>query len=114
MITVFGISNCDTIKKTLNWLKENQLEYEFHDYRKQGISLTLVNEFLDQFEIDSLINRRGTTWRKLPDSSKENLNRELAISLMSTQPAIIKRPIICNNGKWLIGLDKKAFETLLN
>ena len=114
MITVFGISNCDTIKKTLKWLKDNQLEFEFHDYRKQGISITLINTLLEQFEIQSLINRRGTTWRKLPDSSKENLDRELAIDLMSSQPAIIKRPIICCSGNWLIGFNKDTLETLLN
>jgi len=114
MITVFGISNCNTVKKTLNWLKDNQLEFEFHDYRKQGISITLIKTLLEQFEIQSLINRRGTTWRKLPDSSKKNLDRELAINLMSSQPAIIKRPIIYSSGNWLIGFDKEVFETLLN
>jgi arsenate reductase len=84
MITVYGINNCDTIKKTLNWLKENQLDFEFHDYRKHGISHALINELLDQFDLMTVINRRGSTWRKLPDSTKDNLDRELAASLMSS------------------------------
>ncbi len=114
MITIYGISNCDTIKKTLNWLREQQLEFEFHDYKKQGISLTLINEFLNQFELESLINRRGTTWRKLPESTRNNFDRKLAINLMSSQPAIIKRPIINSNECWLIGFNTEAFESLLN
>lgn len=114
MITVYGINNCDTIKKTLNWLKENQLDFEFHDYRKHGISHALINELLDQFDLMTVINRRGSTWRKLPDSTKDNLDRELAASLMSSQPAIIKRPIICQNGNWTIGFNQSNLESLLS
>lgn len=114
MITVYGINNCDTIKKTLTWLKEKQLNFEFHDYRKHGISTTLINELLDQFDLMTLINRRGSTWRKLPDSTKDNLDRELAIRLMSSQPAIIKRPIICHNGNWSIGFSESTLESLLS
>ena len=114
MITIYGIHNCDTIKKTLNWLQQHKLEFEFHDYRKQGIPAALINEFLNQFELDSLVNRRGTTWRKLPDSIKNNLNQELAIDLMSSQPAIIKRPIINCGERWLIGFDREVLESLLN
>ena len=111
--TIYGISNCDTVIKALIWLREHQIEFEFHDYKKHGISLALINEFLNHFEMDSLINRRGTTWRKLPESTRNNLNLELAKSLMCSRPALIKRPIINSNASWLIGFDSDAFGSVL-
>ena len=113
MITVYGIGNCDTIRKTLNWMREHQLEFEFFDYKKKGISTELINEFLAHFEMDELLNRRGTTWRKQPDSIKNNLTRKIAITLMCSQPSIIKRPIIKNKNQWSIGYSTETLESLL-
>jgi Spx/MgsR family transcriptional regulator len=105
MITVYGIRNCDTIKKTLKWLEAEGLEYQLHDYRKDGLSDSLVNQLLNQFSLEQLINRRGTTWRNLPESSKQGLSPATAENLMQKYPALIKRPILCDGKQWLIGFD---------
>ena len=81
MITLFGINNCDTIKKTRKWLEQHGVEYQFHDYKKLGCPAELANTFLEHFSHEQLINRRGTTWRKLPDPVKQSLDRESAVGL---------------------------------
>ena len=112
MTTIFGISNCDTIKKTIHWFKEHQLPFEFHDFRKQGISNELIETFLQQFDLDALINRRGTTWRKLPESTRANLDHATAIELMRNNPALIKRPIISSGKHWIIGYDTNTLNSI--
>ena len=113
MITVYGIRNCDTIKKTLAWLSTQGLDHQLHDYRKQGISDELIDQLIQQFTLEQLVNRRGTTWRKLPESSKQNLTESSARALMQENPALIKRPILCDGEHWLLGFDPQAItETL--
>jgi arsenate reductase len=114
MITVYGIRNCDTIKKTLKWLEAKGLEYQLHDYRKEGISNSLVEQLLHQFTLDQLINRRGTTWRKLSESSKQGLTPATAGKLMQENPSLIKRPILCDGRQWLIGFDPQFMAEKLN
>lgn len=109
MITLYGIPNCDTIKKTKKWLDEQQLQYELHDYKKLGCSTELLNSFVDQFTLEQVLNKRGTTWRKLSDAQKDNITTESAIQLMKEQPSMIKRPIIHSKDCWLIGYDEEAF-----
>ena len=113
MITLYGISNCDTIKKARNWLQSNNLEYEFHDYKKLGCDQKLGKRFLKEFGLESTINRRGTTWRKLPDEIKQELNSEKALELMTDNPSLIKRPILEGPGSWLIGFDSDAWADAL-
>ena len=108
MLIVYGIRNCDTIKKTLNWLTAEDYEHRLHDYRKQGIPDTLIEQLIEQFSIEQLINRRGTTWRKLPESQKHNLTRSSVGKLMQANPSLIKRPIISDGKHWLIGFDPQA------
>jgi len=113
MVIIYGISNCDTIKKTCKWFQHEGLDFKFHDFREQGIDAALVNRFLEQFNHEELINRRGTTWRKLSDSQKQSLTRESAIDLMLDQPAIIKRPILNKNKLWQLGFDESALQKLV-
>jgi len=113
MVRIYGISNCDTIKKTRAWLQNNEVAYEFHDYRKQGISKELITEFLKHFDFEELINRRGTTWRKLSDSQKQSLNKQSAIALMLEQPSIIKRPLLHNKNMWLLGFNEAELQKLV-
>ena len=114
MITLYGISNCDTIKKTRKWLDEHAVEYHFHDYKKAGCSPTLIRQFLQHFSYHDLINTRGTTWRKLTDSIKTQLNTKSAIELMSTQPSIIKRPLLQQEEDWSIGYDETRLLQLID
>lgn len=105
MPTLYGIPNCDTIKRTKIWLQEHAVEFQFHDYKKLGCSTDLVEQFLEHFSYQELINTRGSTWRKLPDSVKNSLNRTSAIELMHEQPSLIKRPLIQDRDEWLLGFD---------
>ncbi|MDF7816268.1 Spx/MgsR family RNA polymerase-binding regulatory protein [Runella sp. MFBS21] len=103
MVTIYGIPNCDTIKKTLTALKENHINYTFHDYKKEGISRQKLAEWLTQQPQEILINRAGTTWKKLTDDPKNSLqNPEDIITLMQENTSLIKRPIIEKEGKIIV------------
>lgn len=93
MYKIYGIKNCDTMKKAFSWLTEHHIPYEFHDYKKVGISEEKIQQWLTQKPWDVLINRAGTTWRKLTDEEKATDNHS-ALLLMMAKPSIIKRPII--------------------
>lgn len=112
MTTLYGINNCDTIKKTRALLAETGIDYAFHDYKKLGCDTALVKEFLKHFEYTALVNTRGTTWRKLPESTRQGLTKATAIKLMSENPSLIKRPIIESDGQWLLGFDKAKIQAL--
>lgn len=100
MLTVYGIPNCDTVKKSLTWLKENGLAYQFHDYKKQSITPQKLTEWLAQTDHQALINRAGTTWKQLSDEQKTAIkDNESAMALMLQKPSLIKRPVIEQNGK---------------
>ena len=107
MIKIYGIKNCDTMKKAFKWMEANKLDYSFHDYRKDGISKEMVAEFVGALGLDLVLNKRGTTWRKLPDDIKDNIDEAGAINLMAENEAMIKRPIFDLNGEWAIGFAKK-------
>jgi len=112
MITLYGINNCDTIKKTRKWLQENEIDYEFHDYKKAGCSKHLAETFLKHFDYKELINSRGTTWRKLSDKEKASLDITSAINLMVEQPSIIKRPLLIAERLGFSDIMKKNLDNL--
>lgn len=112
MLTLYGIGNCDTVKKAKTWLEQNSLDYTFHDYKKQGCPVALVNEFAKHFTLEQLINKRGTTWRNLESHKKENLDTRAAVLLMSQNSSLIKRPIVHRNHQWLIGFSENDYLTL--
>ena len=109
MLTLYGISNCDTVKKAKKWLESHSIEYNFHDYKKQGCPVSLVEEFAQHFKLEQLINKRGTTWRNLDSHIKENLDSDKAITLMSENSSLIKRPILQHNKLWLIGFTETDY-----
>jgi len=113
MTTIYGISNCDTMKKARNWLQANGLETEFHNYKKSGCDSSLAKLFLSTFPLEQVVNKRGTTWRKLDDDTKQNLSVESAAALMSENPSLIKRPILQQGNTWLIGFDEKEWQAAL-
>lgn len=102
-VIMYGIPNCDTIKKARRWLSEQQISYQFHDYRKDGLNRDMLEQFENQLGWQALLNKRGTTYRKLTDEQKNSLNKESAITLMLEQPAMIKRPLLVRNGQYLLG-----------
>ena len=114
MTKVYGIANCDTIRKARRWLDEQKVDYQFHDYRKQGLDRTLLERLEAQAGWEALLNRRGTTWRKLPDSVRDNIGRLSAMDLMLEHPAIIKRPVLETDNVILVGFDPKQWSAQLS
>ncbi|MGF7217355.1 arsenate reductase [Spirosoma lacussanchae] len=106
MYTLFAIPNCDTVKKARTWLAEHAVSYQFHDYKKQGIDRATIERWLTQKNWDELVNRAGTTWKKLPDGEKP-ADAEGAIRLMLEKPSVIRRPLIESDGQ-IVALGFKA------
>ena len=114
MIKLFGIPNCDTIKKAKKWLEQNNIEYTFHDYSKDGVNSEMVNNFCQQLDWQQVLNKRGTTYRQLDDATKENLNAESAVALLVEQPAMIKRPILEKNGEFHLGFKADQYQSIFS
>ncbi|WP_217542441.1 ArsC family reductase [Vibrio metschnikovii] len=112
LITLYGIPNCDTIKKARKWLDTKGVEYQFHDYRKDGITAELVNEFFQALGWQNVINKRGTTYRQLSPQQKESLNETTALPLLLDQPAMIKRPILRIEKLLYVGFSTDDYATL--
>jgi arsenate reductase len=100
---IYGIKNCDTMKKARAWLDSHGVAYDFHDYKSEGIAKDKLKHWSDQLGWEILLNRAGTTFRKLPDGDKEGLNERKALALMLAQPSMIKRPVLEFGGKLLVG-----------
>ena len=103
MIRVYGIKNCDSVKKARAWLDEAGVLYEFHDYKACGIDAARLQRWSAQVGWDTLLNRSGTTFRKLADAEKQGLDEKKALSLMAAQPSIIKRPVVELGDRLLVG-----------
>ncbi|PCI68753.1 MAG: ArsC family reductase [Piscirickettsiaceae bacterium] len=111
-IVMYGIKNCDTIKKAKKWLDANGVEYVFHDYRKDGLTAELLSSLEDTIGWEAMINKRGTTWRKLPDETKDSMDKALAIQTMLDNPAIIKRPIVNTGKAFELGFSDASYQQL--
>ncbi len=110
-IVIYGIRNCDTMKKAFAWLDEHGVAYRFHDYMKAGIERETLSGWTKKSGWEKLLNRAGTTFRKLPDRDKQGLTEAGAIGLMLAQPSAIKRPVIVlKGGRLLIGFDPDAYK----
>ena len=104
MITLYGIPNCDTVKKARTWLTQQGLDFTFHDFKKQGIDEATLRTWIASIGLDKLINRAGTTWRALDDTEKAlAANPDSAIALLQAKPSLIKRPVLDNAGKLRVG-----------
>ncbi|WP_313486971.1 ArsC family reductase [Atlantibacter hermannii] len=116
MVILHGIKNCDTIKKARRWLESHQIDYQFHDYRTDGINAEMMHKFIDELGWEALLNTRGTTWRKLDDARRNAVtDAQSAIALMLEMPAIIKRPLLCAPGKpMLLGFNESQYQQYFN
>ena len=101
----YGIPNCDTVKKARAWLDARGIGYVFHDYKKEGADLLKLSAWSDEAGWETLLNRRGTTFRALPDADKAHIDRAKAIRLMQAHPSLIKRPVVEHAGGVLVGFD---------
>lgn len=112
-ITLHGIPNCDTMKKARVWLEAQGLAYDFHDYKKVGITFGKLNAWADAVGWEVLLNKAGTTFRKLPDADKTDITRDKAIALMVEQPSLIKRPVLEYPGGVLVGFKPDVYAKAL-
>ncbi|TPE52836.1 ArsC family reductase [Maribrevibacterium harenarium] len=111
MTIIYGIKNCDTMKKALRWLDENQIAYRFHDYRKDGLERELLQQWLDQEGWENLVNKRGTTWRKLDSAEQEDMPNR-AVELFQQHPAMIKRPLLVHENQITLGFKAEIYQAL--
>ena len=109
-ITLFGIPNCDTIKKARRWLDTNGVLYTFHDYKKAGVPEENLKKWVKNIGWEALLNRRGTTWRKLNDTIKNNIDEASAIEVMLKNPSSIKRPVLQSNKTILVGFNNEDYK----
>ena len=113
MITIFGIKNCDTMKKAFNWLDDHGVRYDFHDYKASGIDAARLAAWSKAVGWEVLLNTRGTTWRKLPPAQQANVDEAKAIRLMVENPSLIKRPVVENGKAVLVGFAPERYAAAL-
>lgn len=111
-VTIYGIKNCDTMKKARSWLDGHDVAYDFHDYKALSIDKTSLEKWAGVVGWETLLNRAGTTFRKLPEKDREGLNEKKAIALMLAQPSMIKRPVLDVGGKLTVGFKPDVYAKL--
>jgi len=111
--TLYGIKNCDTVKKARNWLDQNGIAYRFHDFRSDGLTPELLQHFADHLDWNKLLNRSSTSWRQLSTEQQSDLTQEKAMQLMLTTPTLIKRPVLESGDKLMLGFKAENYQTEL-
>lgn len=114
MITLYGIHNCDSVKKAQKWLLNHNVSYTFHDYRKDGLDKVLLESLLKQITWDELLNKRSSSYRQLSELQKSSLNRENAIDLFLEFPTLIKRPLLIHHSFYQLGFKAEIYQTLFS
>ncbi len=113
MIELFGIPNCDTMKKARRWLDEHGVEYRFHDYKKEGIDEKRLKAWVAKVGWEALLNRRGMMWRKLPRETRDRIDEQSALRIMLETPSIIKRPVLASGDRLMVGFSEERYKELL-
>lgn len=107
---MYGIANCDTIKKARKWLESRDISYGFHDYKKAGVDEAMLRAWASELGWETLLNKGGTTFRGLPDFEKQNIDEDKAIALMLANPSMIKRPVLDKGGKLIVGFKPGIYD----
>lgn len=113
MVTLYGIKNCDTVKKARLWLEQHGVAYTFHDFRKDGLSAELLQHFIARSAWQYLLNRNSTSWRQLSEEQRAELDENKAFELMLATPTLIKRPLLVTPDRFIIGFDLEHYQALL-
>ena len=113
MVTLYGIANCDTIKRARRWLALHGVEYRFHDFRKDGLVESQLLAWAEELSWEAMLNRRGTTWRNLPEAVRDGIDQESAIRVMLDTPAIIRRPLLDTGKTRVLGFTESVYQELL-
>lgn len=110
MITLYGIKNCDTVKKARKWFDEKEIDYQFHDFRQDGLQASQVESWMTHLDWQTLVNKRSTTWRNLDDDTKNDLSADNVVSLLVENPTLIKRPVLEKSGTaLLVGFNQQQY-----
>ncbi|MCH8492071.1 MAG: Spx/MgsR family RNA polymerase-binding regulatory protein [Idiomarina sp.] len=109
-IIVFGIKNCDTVKKALRWLKEHKVDFQFEDLKAIQLPASTIEHWVNEVGVDTLINKRGTTWRKLPEDDKGELTLPRTVHLIQAHPTLLKRPVVVAAGAITVGFDEAVWQ----
>lgn len=112
MIRLYGIPNCDTVKKARRWLDEQGIDYSFHDFKKQGLAEDLLRAWVAELGWDALLNRRGTTWRKLPEEVRAGIDESAAIQLMLDNPSLVRRPVLDTGSARHLGFSADRYQEI--
>jgi arsenate reductase len=112
VVTLFGIKTCDTVRKARKWLDAHGIDYRFHDFRADGLDRRQLATWVDELGWEALLNRRGTTWRQLPESKRAGVDRDRAVALMLEHPALIKRPVLDLGGRRHLGFGDERYRQL--
>jgi len=111
-VQIYGIKNCDTVRKSLKWLAENQIDHDFHDLKVEKLTASLIKEWLKDVDKDKLVNKRGLTWRKIPTEDKSLDTQTEVIQLIQNNPTVVKRPVAFNGKSWSIGFKPDDWDTI--
>lgn len=109
---LYGIPNCDTIKKAKKWLTDHDITFTFHDYRKDGISAGFLKQAEAELGWETMLNKRGTTYRQLEEAEKASIDKDKALALLELHPAMVKRPILSHDGQFYIGFKPAQYEEI--
>ena len=111
-VILYGIRNCDTVKKARAWLDQRGIEYRFHDYKVSGVDVERLKRWCGEVGWETLLNRAGTTFRRLPPSDKDTIDEKRAVALMQAQPSVIKRPVVELKSKLVVGFKPELYKSL--
>lgn len=114
MITLYGIKNCDTVKKARNWLDLHGIEYNFHDFREQGLETSQVRAWLEELGWERLVNKRSTTWKQLPEDTRASMDAAIALDTILEQPTLIKRPLLDTGAERHTGFKDSEYRELFH
>lgn len=114
MVTLYGIKNCDTVKKARKWLEKEGVEYRFHDFREDGLTTQQLKKWLAELGWETLVNKRSTTWKTLGESTKSILNDDTVVEVIMESPTLIKRPLLDNGQTRTVGFKAAEYEELFN
>jgi arsenate reductase len=112
MTILYGIPNCDTVRKARKWLAAHDIDYHFHDFRKDGLQANQLNKWVAAVGWEALLNRRGLSWRKLPEKEKANVTQNRAVKLMLAEPTLIKRPVLEHAKRLQVGFSETVYRQL--
>ena len=114
MITLYGIKNCDTVKKARRWLEQHQIDYSFHDFREDGLQQEAVEAWLDELGWETLVNRRSTSWKQLSPEQRETMDRQSALAAILQQPTLIKRPLLDTGTSRHVGFSTGDYQEIFH